>query len=128
MFRAVFAPAELEVIFSGDSISTDDWRQHTRYEGFAVDAPVVRWFWEIVNSLSNIERQDLWEFCSGSKGLPPGGFARLTNLSGEVVRFTIRADAGSPERLPVSHTCFYQLDLPSAYTSQNELRNKLLAA
>jgi len=128
MFCVTFAPAELDVIFSGDVICTDDWRQHTAYEGFTADAPLVHWFWDIVSSLSNIERQDLWEFCSGSKGLPPGGFARLTNLGGEVVRFTLRADGGPPERLPVSHTCFYQLDIPSAYASPHELRAKLLAA
>ena len=29
----------------------------------------------------------------------------LTILSGEVVRFTLRADGGSTERLPVYHTC-----------------------
>ena len=29
----------------------------------------------------------------------------VTNLSGEVVRFTLRADGGSTERLPVYHTC-----------------------
>jgi hypothetical protein len=32
-------------------------------------SPVVRWFWEIVEELCEQEREDLWTFISGSKGV-----------------------------------------------------------
>ena len=60
--------------------------------------------------------------------LPPGGFGQLQGMDRELTRFKLCAVEGPAERLPVAHTCIYQLDLPRSYGSAAELRAKLLLA
>lgn len=57
-----------------------------------------------------------------------GGITRLPhNMAHLPHRFEIHHLDGSAAQLPVSATCFFTLKLP-AYTSQEQLRSKLLVA
>lgn len=58
--------------------------------------------------------------------MPLNGFKELEGMNG-INRFNIHRDYGNKERLPSSHTCFNQLDLPE-YESYDALRSQLLKA
>merc|ERR1719247_141600 len=115
---------ELDIMLAGHGISVKDWREHTEYYGYTEDSDIIRWFWQIVESFTAQEREDLWTFISGSKGVPPGGFGHLTNAAGEGIRFTIAKVEASPDHFPVAHTCGYQLDL-AQYETAEDLAAKL---
>ena len=52
---------------------------------------------------------------------------RLGFFDGELLTFTLRADAGGTDRLPAAHTCTLQLDMPW-YESKTVLGSKLRRA
>lgn len=126
-FSRMVSAEELDVMLAGHGINIKDWRDHTEYDGFDEDSNIIKWFWETVEAFTAQEREDLWTFTSGSKGVPPGGFAHLTNAAGESVRFTIAKVSASPDHLPVAHTCSYQLDL-AVYETATDLAKKLRQA
>lgn len=91
--------------------------------------------------------EQLLQFVSGSSRVPLEGFGALQGMSG-VTKFSITS-AGETTALPTAHTCFNQirpsflpslsvsltlscapsyLDLPSSYTSYEQLRKALLMA
>lgn len=79
-----------------------------------------RWLWSIVEKMSNLERQDLVYFWTGSPALPASedGFQPMPSV-------TIRpADDG---HLPTANTCISRLYIP-LYSSKAVLRHKLLLA
>lgn len=123
-FARIVSAEELDIMLAGHGINIEDWRKHTEYYGCTETSAVVKWFWETVESFSAQEREDLWTFISGSKGVPPGGFGHLTNAAGEAIRFTIAKATASTNHLPVAHTCGYQLDLPN-YETTEDLASKL---
>jgi hypothetical protein len=136
----VFEVSELELLMAGvDVIDVANWKAFTRYQG-DYTAPrgrmtlgttshaskVVSWYWELVNELSQTNRQRLLRFCTGSSGVPVGGFAQLLGNDGRVALFTLQSiplDEG--HNLPRAHTCFNRLDLP-LYESKDQCREKLL--
>lgn len=132
-FAPFVTPDEFEIMSVGHGIDIDDWKRHTSYEGFRYEehmkspSPIIGWFWDIVTDLSQQDRDALWTFISGSKGVPPGGFGKLTSVNGEQLDFTIVKVSSSTDHLPVAHTCSYQLDLPE-YTSREMLRDRLKMA
>jgi len=72
-FARMVSADELDVMLAGHGISIGDWREHTEYYGYNEDSNIVRWFWSAVEDFTAQEREDLWTFISGSKGVPPGG-------------------------------------------------------
>jgi len=118
-FSWMVSAEELNIMLAGHGINIQDWREHTEYYGFDEESDVIKWFWQAVESFTAQEREDLWTFISGSKGVPPGGFGQLTNAAGEGIRFTIAKVESSPDHFPVAHTCGYQLDLAQYKTAQD---------
>lgn len=50
----------------------------TEYDGgLTSDSPVVRWFWQIVHSLSVEDQRKLLQFATGSDRVPVGGLSKL---------------------------------------------------
>jgi len=83
---------------------------------------IVKWFWEILNDLSQKELSNLLLFSTGSGRVPLGGFAELESNRGNIARFTI-------EMLPYkngcknfikAHTCFNRIDIP-LYKNKQEM-------
>merc|ERR1712187_162526 len=126
-FARMVSAEELDVMLAGHGINIKDWREHTEYYGYEENSDIIRWFWDAVEGFTAQEREDLWTFISGSKGVPPGGFGNLTNAAGEAIRFTIAKVEASTDHLPVAHTCGYQLDL-AQYTTAEDLATKLRQA
>eukprot|EP00605_Chrysophyceae_sp_TOSAG23-4_P003045 GSChrysophyteH1.ASY1.ANO1.3350.1 assembled CDS len=88
-------------------VDLDDLYSNTEYSGYA-------------------ERAQFLQFVTGTSKVPLDGFANLQGMRG-AQKFSIHRVFGDTGLLPQAHTCFNQLDLP-AYTTANELREKLLMA
>ncbi|CCF59894.1 hypothetical protein KAFR_0I01130 [Kazachstania africana CBS 2517] len=124
---SIFDEQELELLISGlPDIDVDDWRNNTTYVNYTESCKQVNYFWRAVRSFDAEERAKLLQFITGTSKVPLNGFKELSGVSG-VCKFSIHRDYGSTERLPSSHTCFNQLNLP-AYSSYETLRGSLLIA
>ncbi|CZT43952.1 related to TOM1 protein [Rhynchosporium secalis] len=124
---AIFNEQELELLISGlPEIEVDDWKSNTEYHNYTASSPQIQWFWRAVRSYDKEERAKLLQFVTGTSKVPLNGFKELEGMNG-FSRFNIHRDYGSKERLPSSHTCFNQLDLPE-YESYETLRKQVLTA
>lgn len=120
---SIFDEQELELLISGlPDIDVDDWRNNTTYTNYSPHSPQVQWFWRAVRSFNKEERAKLLQFATGTAKMPLDGFAKL---DGE--KFSLHRDPSSASRLPQSHTCFNQIDLPE-YEYYEQLRAALLKA
>ncbi|XP_056422177.1 E3 ubiquitin-protein ligase HACE1 isoform X2 [Hyla sarda] len=124
----LFDEYELELLLSGmPEIDVNDWIKNTEYtSGYDKDDQVIKWFWEVVQELTQEERVLLLQFVTGSSRVPHGGFAFIMGGSG-LQNFTIAAVAYTPNLLPTSSTCINMLKLPE-YPSKEILKDRLLVA
>ncbi|KAL4932739.1 E3 ubiquitin-protein ligase TOM1 [Aspergillus undulatus] len=124
---SIFNEQELELLISGlPEIDVDDWKANTEYHNYSASSPQIQWFWRAVRSFDKEERAKLLQFVTGTSKVPLNGFKELEGMNG-VSRFNIHRDYGNKDRLPSSHTCFNQLDLPE-YESYETLRQRLYTA
>jgi E3 ubiquitin-protein ligase HUWE1 len=124
---AIFNEQELELLISGlPEIDVDDWKSNTEYHNYTGASPQIQWFWRAVRSYDKEERAKLLQFVTGTSKVPLNGFKELEGMNG-FSRFNIHRDYGNKDRLPSSHTCFNQLDLPE-YESYEALRQQVLTA
>lgn len=124
---AIFNEQEVELLISGlPDIDVDDWKNNTEYHNYSAASPQIQWFWRTVRTFDDEERARLLQFCTASSRIPIEGFAHLEGMHG-VQKFSIHRDYSHGSRLPQSHTCFNQLDLPE-YESYEVLRSSLLTA
>ena len=124
---AIFDEKELELLISGlPDIDVHDWQMHSTYSNYSPSSLQIQWFWRAVKSFDNEERARLLQFATGTSKVPLNGFKELSGASG-TSKFSIHRDYGSTDRLPSSHTCFNQIDLP-AYENYETLRGALLMA
>lgn len=123
----IFDEQEVELLISGlPDIDVDDWKNNTTYVNYTGACKQVNYFWRAVRSFDVEERAKLLQFVTGTSKVPLNGFKELSGVNG-TCKFSIHRDYGSVERLPSSHTCFNQLNLP-AYNSYEALRGALLHA
>ncbi|XXG97753.1 hypothetical protein Hte_004064 [Hypoxylon texense] len=121
---AIFNEQELELLISGlPDVDIDDWKSNTEYHNYSPSSPQIQWFWRAVRSFDKEERAKLLQFVTGTSKVPLNGFKELEGMNG-VNRFNIHRDYGNKDRLPSSHTCFNQLDLPE-YENYDSLRRQL---
>jgi E3 ubiquitin-protein ligase HUWE1 len=116
-----FTPNDMEIICCGlAEIDVEDMRANTKYEGYSIASPPVRWFWECLATMSKSELAQLLQFSTALSRVPSGGFRALDP------QLQIMRVAGS-DRLPVAHTCMNVIELPE-YESSSQLRAKLRLA
>ncbi|KAL8821633.1 MAG: hypothetical protein Q9223_000376 [Gallowayella weberi] len=124
---AIFNEQELELLISGlPDIDVDDWKNHTEYHNYSASSSQIQWFWRAVRSFDKEERAKLLQFVTGTSKVPLNGFSQLEGMNG-FSRFNIHRAYGNKDRLPSSHTCFNQLDLPE-YDSYEQLRHQVYTA
>ncbi len=113
--------SELEELVVGSSeIDIGVLKAHTTYGSRSFERSVtVKHFWTVLESFTNEERAMFVRFAWGRSRLPRSG--QWDN------NFTLMRCGVDPNRLPVAHTCFFQLDLPP-YRTEDELRERLLMA
>nr|XP_025692318.1 E3 ubiquitin-protein ligase UPL5-like [Arachis hypogaea] len=88
---------------SESTISVEDWKAHTEYNGYKETDCQISWFWEIVGRMPAEQRKILLFFWTSVKYLPVEGFRGLAS------RLYIYRSMETEDRLPSSHTCFYRL-------------------
>ncbi|KAI9875937.1 MAG: hypothetical protein M1830_007716 [Pleopsidium flavum] len=124
---SIFDEQELELLISGlPDIDVDDWKNNTEYHNYSASSSQIQWFWRAVRSFDKEERAKLLQFVTGTSKVPLNGFKELEGMNG-FSRFNIHRDYGNKDRLPSSHTCFNQLDLPE-YESYEALRQQVYTA
>ncbi|KAI1869310.1 uncharacterized protein JN550_005940 [Neoarthrinium moseri] len=124
---SIFNEQELELLISGlPDIDVDDWKSNTEYQNYTPSSQQIQWFWRALRSFDKEELAKLLQFVTGTSKVPLNGFKELEGMNG-INRFNIHRDYGNKDRLPSSHTCFNQLDLPE-YESYDILRAQLLKA
>lgn len=129
-----FEVFELDNLLAGRSeIDVDDWQRNTEYLGFSpylaffpTHPQIVR-FWNVVRGFNQAQLRKLLQFATGSSGVPAEGFAGLRN-GGSIKKFNIINNGDHRRSLPKAHTCFNQIELPQAYESEDQMREKLLLA
>lgn len=126
----LFTSSELETMICGaPEIDVDLLQRCTEYSGCNSTDAHVDWFWRVLRDFSQEERSAFLRFVWGRARLPAHEkeFPQLFKLQS----FSVPSSSASSQRrrgiddyLPVSHTCFFALELP-AYTSEGVLREKL---
>ncbi|KAF2711945.1 hypothetical protein K504DRAFT_499061 [Pleomassaria siparia CBS 279.74] len=124
---SIFSEQELELLISGlPDINVEDWKNNTEYHNYTAASPQIQNFWRAVRSFDKEEQAKLLQFVTGTSKVPLNGFRELEGMNG-FSRFNIHRDYGNKDRLPSSHTCFNQLDLPE-YETYEDLRKQLHTA
>ncbi|PYH93885.1 IQ and HECT domain protein [Aspergillus ellipticus CBS 707.79] len=126
---SMFNQTELQTLVSGDAgdIDVADLRRNTLYGGVYTigddkeEHPTVKLFWDVMEKMSNQERQKVLRFVTSTPRAPLLGFSHLNP------HFSIRDSSEDQERLPSTSTCVNLLKLPR-YTNASTLREKLLYA
>jgi len=119
---SLFQWHELERMVCGrPDVDIDLLRDNTIYgEHVSSTDPHVLSFWATLQDMTNEQRQQYLRFVWG-RSRPP------LNREGFRRKHKINQMEGGDKRLPVSHTCFFSIDLP-AYTSKELLQTRLLYA
>jgi hypothetical protein len=112
----LFSARQLEVLCTGNpEVDVELLREKTEYRGINNMGPGdrhIRMFWNVLRSFTNDERRRFLQFTWGRTRLPASGVGFGTNLfkvsdHPDVMRGPERADS----LLPVSHTCFFLLEV-----------------
>lgn len=118
----LFSWKQLETLVCGTvDVDVDILKENTDYEGCGLSDQHIQHFWEILKEFSQKERSLFLKFVWGRSRLPSGKdwkHMKITryNPNGPVNNF-----------MPVTHTCFFTIDLP-AYTNKESMKQKLLYA
>jgi hypothetical protein len=70
-------------------IDVVDWRNFTEYTGYDKNDEIILNFWDILNEFNQEQLKRLLQFCTGSKGVPIGGFKELISNRDKLSPFTI---------------------------------------
>lgn len=123
----IFDPKELELMISGlPEIDLADLRENTEYVNYTKDSLIIRNFWEVLQAFDENLKAGFLQFVTGTSKVPFEGFQYLKGIGGAVQKFNIHK-AYDTQKLPTSHTCMNQLDLPD-YQTKEELEEKLKKA
>ncbi|CAF3689514.1 unnamed protein product [Rotaria sp. Silwood1] len=118
----LFYPDELmSFVIGNTNYDWNEFQKKTEYKGeYHANHPVIQWFWQVFHKLVENEKKKFLLFLTGSDRVPVFGWSQTLPM-------TIQRSHTDDIHLPVSHTCFNILDLPS-YSSKEILKTKLLEA
>jgi len=118
---SLFSWFDLELMVCGNpAIDIETLRKHTLYRGISPGSQLIKNLWRCLESFNSEERQMFLRFVWGRSRLPVGE-------SDWTQEFTIHLLRAGDDKLPISHTCFFSLELPD-YSSYEVLRSKVLFA
>jgi hypothetical protein len=83
---SVLSAKELELLLCGlPTINVDDWRGNAQYRGeYTRSSKNIKWFWQLVESLSNEKKARLLQITCGTARVPVEGFKGLRSYDGKV--------------------------------------------
>ncbi|XP_022827451.1 probable E3 ubiquitin-protein ligase HERC2 [Spodoptera litura] len=118
----LFTAAELETLVCGSpDIPVQALRASATYKGIEPNAPLVQWFWEVMEELSGSERALFLRFVWGRTRLPR---APQDPRQRDFVLQVLDKYQPPDHFLPESYTCFFLLKMPR-YSCKSVLREKL---
>ena len=119
----LFSWKQVETLVCGAAdIKIDILRANTEYSNGANESdPHITYFWEVLTEMTPKERQLFLKFVWGRSRLP----ASKTFTHMKITKLVPRGPVDS--YLPVTHTCFFTIDLPP-YNSKAVMKDKLLYA
>lgn len=101
----IFNEYQLELLISGiPNIDADDWEQNSKYNGYSLHDPQIKWFWEIIKEGDQSYRVSLLQFVTGTSRVPIGGFAYLKGHEGISLFTILKTD--HVDSLPTAGTWF----------------------
>lgn len=110
-----------DAVLGQENLNIHDWKSFTDIHPLeARTSPVVIWFWEFVETLTPDDKFKLFFWWTSYRVLPNGGWRKMPQR----LQINIKSDT---TRLPVAHTCSFEIDLPS-YTHFASLSEKLKLA
>ncbi|XP_022131000.2 probable E3 ubiquitin-protein ligase HERC2 [Pieris rapae] len=119
---ALFTANELETLVCGSpDIPVHALRASATYKGVEPNAPLVQWFWEVMEELSGSERALFLRFVWGRTRLPR---APQDPRQRDFVLQVLDKYQPPDHFLPESYTCFFLLKMPR-YSCKSVLREKL---
>ncbi|TMW60609.1 hypothetical protein Poli38472_000651 [Pythium oligandrum] len=107
------------------TVDVDLLRRRTIYgDGCQATDAHIAYFWEVLQEFTDEQKSSFLRFVWGRSRLPThaADFTQDFKISG-LPKATGRAD----QYLPIAHTCFFSIDLPS-YSTRDVMRDKLLYA
>lgn len=117
----VMSWSQIETLVCGaPEVDVERLKKNTEYEGYGSEDPTILYFWEVMNEMTAEQRSAFLRFAWGRARLPAAGHFRQFKIT----RYSCE---NSDQYLPLSHTCFFTIDLPP-YSSKEVLRNKLMYA
>ena len=89
--EGIFDVEEIRFLVSGlDYIDMNDWKENTIYKGcYNANHPVIKMFWQKLESMNKQEIYRFLEFSTGAKCVPIDGFGCLKGVDGKIQKFTI---------------------------------------
>ena len=114
---------QLQAVVEGEpDINIEDMKKHVELDKFqSIDNPQIKWLFAFLTEADLKTKQAFLKFVTGTHVVPLGGFVNMSPR----LKFTRVPDIN--KRLPTSHTCFNNLELPM-YPSETMLREKLTIA
>jgi hypothetical protein len=121
LFRQLFRPDELELVICGSiELDFEALEKVSQYQdGYTSDSIVIKWFWEVVHSLTPEDKKLFLQFCTGCDRAPVGGLGRMT--------FIVSRAGPNSDALPTVHTCFNHILIPE-YDSKEKLERLIRTA
>lgn len=113
---------QLETLVCGAAdVDVEILKENTDYDGCSLTDQHIIYFWEVLKGFNARERTLFLKFVWGRTKLPAGKDWRHMKVT--------RLQPAGPVNnyMPISHTCFFTLDLP-AYTTKEAMQQKLLYA
>ncbi|KAG2382979.1 hypothetical protein C9374_004946 [Naegleria lovaniensis] len=123
-YFSLFSWNEIERNICGiPDVDVEKLKQHTIYEGYTVQSKEVKYFWEILHSFSPEQRSLFLKFVWGRGRMPYNESEAFTNPMK-----IQKLDRPNPDSvLPLSHTCFFSIEIPP-YSTKEIMKEKLLYA
>ena len=120
-------PSDLEKKICGEQyFDVELLKSMTIYTDYSPDAQAVKYFWQFLEECSLEDKLNYIKFVWGRARLPKDakGFGSQKH---EIMKIQHIYNSTVNEYLPISHTCFFQLELPP-YDNYSILKKKMLYA
>jgi len=120
----LFAWDELKITIEGKpNLDVPLLKKHTVYRGYSgAEDETAKLFWKVIESLSPLEHSLFLRFTWGRSRLP-----LFSDQFTQEFKLSKLATETPDKTLPLSHTCFFELELPP-YTSFDIMKQKLVYA
>jgi hypothetical protein len=113
------------MVCGNPNVDIDLLKSCTEYSNYTQSDRIIQWFWEIMSEFSQSDRKAYLRFTWGRNRLPltKAGFKQRMKIS----KLNPRRPEDLDRSLPVSHTCFFTIDIPE-YSSKEIMRQKITYA